>query len=152
MAFDTQALLNAVTTAATSTEYSVLTANEEFVGLIKEVKLDSGKSNDGRDWYKANVIIEASGQKVREALNNGRDKANVRYGIWLDVTESGGLAGGPGVNVPLGKLREAVGQNKAGQEWGFQRLVGQNIIFSGKHRTGDNGELFYDVTKVLPLS
>jgi hypothetical protein len=150
MAFDANALLNAVTTAATSTEYSLLPQGEEFTGLIKEVKLETG-SKDGRDWAKANIMVEASGQKVRDALNNGRDKVTIRYGLFLDISESGGLASGPGSNVPLGRLRDAVGQNKAGDPWKFQDLVGQNIIFTVRHRKVDE-EVFQDIAKILPLS
>lgn len=150
MAFDANALLNAVTTAATSTEYTLLPPGEEFTGLIKEVKLETG-IKEGREWAKANILVEASGQKVRDALNNGRDKVTIRHGLFLDITESGGLATGPGVNVQLGKLREAVGQNKAGDPWKFQDLVGQNVIFTVKHRKVDE-EVFQDIAKILPLA
>lgn len=148
MAFDANALMNAVTTAATSTEYPVLPEGEEFTGRIKDVKLETG-TKDGRDWAKCNVMLETSGQKVKEAI--GRDSAQIRYGFFLDVTESGGLASGDGMNVKLGKLREALGQNRAGQSWSFKDLIGHNIIFTVKHRKVDD-EIFQDVAKVMPLA
>lgn len=61
----------------------------------------------------------------------GRDEVLVRYKCFLDFVEgSNALALGPGSNVGLGRLRDAVGQNIPGQPWRFGMLKGQ--VFNGE--------------------
>lgn len=55
----------------------------------------------------------------------GRDIVTVNQSILLDLTPEGGLDMGKGKNIQLGRLREAVGQNVAGQPWGPVMLDGQ---------------------------
>lgn len=56
-----------------------------------------------------------------------RDKISIRYSIILDLNEAGMLDVGPGRNVGLGRLREAVGQN-TDDEWSFNQLLGQPLV------------------------
>ncbi len=54
-------------------------------------------------------------------------KPTVRQTIWLDMNGVK-LDMGPGKNISLNKLRAAVGQNKAGQKWDANMLVGAGPV------------------------
>lgn len=53
--------------------------------------------------------------------------------IWLDISGSGGLDTSKGKNVGLGKLRDALGQNREGQPWSPGMLVGQVALIRVGH-------------------
>jgi len=83
----------------------------------------------------------------------GMDRLVVRQGIFLDIEPNGVIALGPNKNVKLGRLREAVGQNKPGP-WNFQMLKGAGplrISVSIKPDREDPTILYNRVDKTLPL-
>ena len=53
----------------------------------------------------------------------GMDRLTVRQGLFLDIGANGAIAIGPNKNVKLGRLRDAVGQNKD-CKWNFAMLKG----------------------------
>lgn len=151
MSFDPAALLAATTTNAGSTEFLLLPTDEEFVANIK-IDPDPAKAfgfgtKDGKDWQKLNVQMELSGQRISELLS-GRDKRTITYGVMLDLTPSGGLDMGKGMNVMLNQLRDAVGQRREGQKWGISELNGQTVRVKIKHRKGEGDKMYEDIAKV----
>lgn len=83
----------------------------------------------------------------------GQDKPMARQSIFLDFTPEGALDLSKGKNVQLGKLREALGQNRDGREWSFRQLQGGMAVVSVSHRPDEKtGEVFADVKKVANLS
>jgi hypothetical protein len=99
-------------------------------------KLDATSEKEER------VILEvtwiALSKEAREAT--GLENPQVRQTIWLDTNPSGGLDTGKGKNVGLGRLREAVGQNRAGKSWSFNHLNGALADILVKHRPGRDGD------------
>jgi len=90
----------------------------EFPGVIKSVTprtLPSGSAV-------VDVVWGIDSPEV--ASVTGIANPTVRQSLWLDLTESGGLDFSKGKNVQLGRLREAVGQNKAGKAWAPSMLMG----------------------------
>jgi hypothetical protein len=81
----------------------------------------------------------------------GLEKNTVRQSIWLDMHE-GKLEVGPGKNIGLGRLREAVGQNKPGKEWAPSHLNQQmaTIQVKGQLNKMDN-EIYAQVSRVSKL-
>jgi hypothetical protein len=72
--------------------------------------------------------------------------------ISLDLTPEGLLDSGEGMNVDLGRLREAVGQNEEGVAWNFSMLLGQQFagtIVHGVSKT--TGEKLANVRQVRPV-
>lgn len=67
----------------------------------------------------------------------------VSFETFIDVTEEEELDTSPGKNTGLGQLREAVGQNEEGQDWGIEDLVGQPIKIMVTHRTNADGSRTY---------
>lgn len=54
-------------------------------------------------------------------------KPSVRQTIWLDMNGTQ-LDMGKGKNISLNKLREALGQNRAGQKWNYKMLEGAGPV------------------------
>ena len=69
----------------------------------------------------------------------------------LDLTPSGSLDTSKGKNIGLGRLREAVGQNKPGQAFSFQNLPGLMAKITIKHRLVDD-DTFAEVKGTAPLN
>jgi hypothetical protein len=71
----------------------------------------------------------------------------VKYGIMLDLNESGGIDTGKGRNVPLGRFREALDLNKPGQPFAFRMIAGRPVKVSIKHRI-EGDQIYSDVAAV----
>lgn len=86
----------------------------------------------------------------------GRDQVIVTKQIILDIDDNGGLDFGTNKNVPLGQIREAVGQNVPGA-WSVSQLRGagpcmvkvEHITF--KRKDGSEGKRA-EVTRVVKIS
>lgn len=77
----------------------------------------------------------------------------VRQGIFLDVTESGGLDMGPFKNAELNKLREVFGLNATGLKWSFADFIGKPAKIKVEQRVNkdDANNPFTNVTAVTKL-
>lgn len=65
----------------------------------------------------------------------GLPEPTVRQKLWLDLTPQGALASGANMNIGLGKVRDAVGQNKAGKKWAPSMLIGASALVHVGSRT-----------------
>lgn len=117
----------------------------EYTAVITDVKCRQWQAKD--DPSKSGLALdlqwELDDAAVKELL--GRDKVTVKQDIMLDITESGGLDMGKGRNVSLGKLREAMGLNVAGQPFAFSMLNGRVAKVVVSHRI--DGEQIYAKVK-----
>lgn len=89
--------------------------------LFRTGEIKKGE-NAGKEWVAASIPLLIVDEAVQSAL--GREKVVVFDDFFLDFDDTGSLAFGPNKNIKLGKLRTAVGQNQAGQPWGFHMLQG----------------------------
>lgn len=143
-AFDPDLILNQQTTDATDTNF-VPVPEGEFRAAIDEIK---PRTAGDKPVLEVKWIIDDDTVRAE----TGMDKPSVRQTLWLDLTTQGGLDMGKGKNVGLGKLREALGQNRPGQAWMPGMLVGGVALVSIKHRAGkEAGEIFADVKGVTAL-
>jgi hypothetical protein len=72
-------------------------------------------------------------QSVKDEI--GRDRVTARQSLIVDVNEQGtGLDFSKGKNIQLNRVREAVGQNVAGQPWAPQMLGGRTALITIDHR------------------
>lgn len=76
----------------------------------------------------------------------GMERLTVRQGIFLDVEPDGRIALGPNKNVKLGRLRAAIGQNKAGA-WNFAMLEGAGPLMISVSIDGD----YNRVDRTMPM-
>jgi hypothetical protein len=103
----------------------------EFRAMIDDFGEDAwrtfqGKKDPSKDYtmFAPPFVIQDPG--VQAEL--GRDKVVVYHkGIFIDIGPDGGLDTAKGKNVDLGRLRDAVGQNKPGP-WNFNMLKGAGPV------------------------
>jgi hypothetical protein len=144
--FDAEAFMNSSTTDANSTAYTPVPEGEfqASVASVTPRVTGTGKALLNLGW-------KVDDETVRN--ETGMAEPMVYQTIWLDVTESGGLDTGKGKNVGLGKLRDALGQNKPGQPWSPGMMVGQVAIVRVGHSIDkrDNVTIQAEVKAVAAL-
>lgn len=145
--FDPNAFLQATFEESNSTE-SIPIPVGEYPALVDKVDIVAWASRDGtKNGLKLQLIWNIMDEEVRTVT--GRAENKVRQDIMLDLTEGGMLDMGKGMNVRLGKLREATGLNVPGEAFGFPMFAGRMAKVSIKHRAGEQpGELFAEVGAV----
>jgi hypothetical protein len=97
------------------------------------------------------TIMEVTWSILDESVKKetGLPEPTVRQTIWLDLDAQGKLAAGAGKNVSIGRLREALGQNKPGKPWAPAHLVGGMAKVSVKSTVNKrDGETYSEVDKV----
>lgn len=112
----------------------------EYLAVAKEIKARPWTSKDGLSAGVALDIVWDLELPAEVQATIGRDKATLKQGIMLDLSEDGrSLDLGKGKNVALGRLREAIGKNKPGVPFGFGEIPGQACKVLVKHRLDDKG-------------
>lgn len=140
--FNPDTFMSTETTDANATTYEPVPEGE-FQAVIDSVQ--------PRVTPKGTPLLEVTWQIDAPGIEAAHER-KVRQTIWLDVTESGGLATGKGKNVQLGRLREAVGQNTPGQPWSPSMLLGNVASVTVKHRFSEDGsEIYTDVKGVTKV-
>lgn len=126
----------------------------EYVAAVKDIKARTGVSQkSGNEFLALDVIWEIDDVEGRVKSATNRDVNTVTQQMFLDRNGSGGIATGAGQNISLGKLREAVGQNKTGMPWSPTMLKGAVARISVAHRLDDKDpNVVYDgVNKVAKI-
>ena len=143
--FDPEVFMNQSTEAEMDT-HVIPVAENEYPAVIDSVTPRSGISEKG-PW--ATLDISWLVTDAEESERTGREKLIIRQSLFLDVDEQGLLAVGQGKNLQLGRLREAVGQNRPGN-WSPTMLVGQAATVLVSHRIYE-GETYDEIKKVREL-
>lgn len=118
--FDPQAFLNtAEVNGAMDTTQTTIPERDDYIGTIKDMKIRTAKDSVIVDvtWSILNLD-----DAVKAELN--LQEPTVRQSIFLDFDGNGRLATGPNMNLGLGRVREALGQNVPGQPWRLLMLKG----------------------------
>lgn len=117
--FDPQTFLNSEVAGVMETNYTPVPGNDYTATIddiiAREVTTERGTS------IVLDILHLIHDEALKEKL--GMERLIVRQGIFLDVGPRGEILLGPNKNVKLGRLRAAVGQNKAGP-WNFGMLKG----------------------------
>lgn len=106
-------------------------------------------SKNGKPWMMLEVRIMLTDPNMATLLQ--RENPSVRYSFFIDLDEQGKPDFRPQRNVNLGKLRDAVGQNKAGP-WSFSMLKGQPVKVKTKQKKADSGDTYSEVVAVTKAS
>lgn len=141
--FNPDLFLNSEIEDANATEY-VPIAEGEYNLVIKS--LTAGTTDKGA--AKLDLVVIVDDEEVRQ--ETGMNEPTIKYTVWLDITESGGLDFGKGKNVALGRLREACEQNVPGKPWSPASLIGSVVRGTIKHRFHED-KVFADVKGVTRL-
>ena len=146
--FDADSFLNSSISGANDTVV-VPVPEGEYTGIIQDVKASQWQSKDGTSTGVAlDVTWLVEDEDVKAKL--GRPTVTVRQGIMLDTTTEGGIDTGVGRNVPLGRLREAVGKNDPKEKFSFGQLPGLAATIVVKHRI-DGENTYAEVKGVAKL-
>lgn len=111
----------------------------EWVAKIEKVdfRQSQGKKDPSQTYTFADITYEVDNDEVRRTCD--REKVTVRQSLIVDVTPDGkGLDMAKGKNVGLNRVRDAVGQNVAGQPWAPSMLEGKVCKVKVKHRPDEN--------------
>lgn len=149
--FNPDLFLDQTTTEANDTKFTPVPV-AEYVAIIDEVKARqfADKNDSTKTYTSLDVKWLIDDENVKALL--GRDKVTVQQSVFLDITESGGLALGKGQNIALGKLREAVGLNNPGQAFAPSMLNGRMAKIAVTHRDGkEPGDKIASVSAVTKL-
>ncbi len=124
--FNPATFLQTSVTGANSTEIPQLPpADYDF----QIVNVPAPKLFEGKDG-KEDSIIWKIGCKCLNPPEDGVTYGNMNYDVFLDILPNGALDLSEGKNVNLGRLRAAINQNSAEEEWNPLNMMGQ--IFVGK--------------------
>mgnify|MGYP001049135180 CR=1 FL=1 len=149
MLFDPDSILSTPVSGAMSTR-PITIPDGEYAAAIVSVRARQINRSDGSTGVVMDVtwrILDTSDLKDKNLANQ-----LVRQSIFLDLTPEGALDLGPGKNIRLGRLREAVRQNDPGRPWAPSQLQGQIARIRVTHRVDEStGEVYNDVGQVAPL-
>ena len=147
--FNPDQFLDMQVTESNSTE-AIPVPVGEYTAVIGEVKCRPWQKKDDPSvaGLALDITWELDDEAVKELL--GRSKVTVKQGAMLDLTDSGGLDMGKGRNVTLGRLRDAVNLNQAGQPFAFSMLVGRIAKVKVDHRINGD-QIFAEVKAVAKL-
>ena len=140
--FDKNLFLGGTTTEQGSTEYTPIPENENgYPAVISKVDVRQEAGKDGTLMTLLDVTWDLSDNDGSIEAATGLKKNTVRQGFFLDITADGrGLDMGKGKNVPLNKLRDALGQNVAGQAWAPNMMMGKFAIVKIKQTMSEKGD------------
>lgn len=153
MTLDPNAFLSMTVDGANSTQLELIEEGDYTAQIIsveaRKIDFRSGE-RAGTSGVGIDIIWEVTDEEVRKKLGY---TPKPRQSMILDLTSSNGLDMAKGKNVALGRLREAVGQNKDGQAWGPSMLKGCVATISIKHRTDkeDPAKVYAEVRGVKGL-
>lgn len=102
----------------------------------KDVDVTYGVSQkNNKAWLRLDLTLIYTDPNLAAQLK--RDVVKGRWGIMLDLDDNGKVDFRPQRNVTLGKLRDAVGQNRSGP-WNFNMLKGAVIKVKVAHEPNPN--------------
>lgn len=132
MSFDPSTFLNQTFDEALDTKVIPCPVGE-YLGLAEKVEVKPWAARDGSSsGLKLEIMWNIEDDNVRQLL--GRDKILVKQDQMLDLTDTGQLDLGKGKNVGLGRIREALGLNTAGEPFSFAMIQGRMAKVKVSHR------------------
>lgn len=152
MTFDPDQFMNETYEEANDTKY-VPVPEGEYPAIIEKVELKQVEGKDGKSFYPLEVTWNIQDQGVQDLL--GQEVVRIRQSLYIDFNAAGtAMDFGKGKNIQLGKLREALGLNTAGQRFSLKSLEGQSAkVWVKQTPKKDDPETIYaNVTKVAPLN
>lgn len=144
--FDPNSFMQASFTESNSTTFTPVPEGEYTAAIMNPDDLKMRTIDNGSLILDVKWTIDDP--QVKEVT--GLDTNSVRQSIFLDVTADGGLDFSKGKNIQLGRLREALDQNQAGQPWSFSNLIGSVARVIVTHRLG-NDQIFSAIKTVTKL-
>ena len=139
--FNPEQFLQTTIEAAGDTRYFPVPIGSDYKGQIKKIDLRQFETdkNPGVKYTVVEIIWHILGEEAKKATE--QEEPLARQSIFLDLLPNGALDFGKNKNVQLSRLRDALGQNKAGKKWAFNHLVGGQASVQVAHDVNkDTGE------------
>ena len=155
--FDAEQFLDSTTTEA-GEKRDNLPTSQPYNVEIGEVKARAvqGKKDATQSYlfFDFPMVIDLKNEYPEVAAKIGIDKLTLKYGVSVDLTESGAMDWSKGKNSGLRILREATVTNVAGQPWNARMLTGRRVQVMLKLREYPEGSsnLIEDVKSVAKIS
>jgi hypothetical protein len=143
--FNVEQFLNETVDAAELDTQRIPVPSGEYLGQIGtekgDVDLKTGLSKKNqKPWMALQLKVRITDANLAAQLKRDPNEPIVLYyNTFVDLNEQGKTDWRPQKNINLGKIRSAVGQNKAGP-WSFMQLAGQPVKVSVKQKPGEDGE------------
>jgi hypothetical protein len=136
--FDPNEFLDQVIEGENSTSITPCPVGEYLALATKiQVKPWASKDDPSNAGLKLVVTWEIQDESVKTFCD--RDKVFVNQDLMLDLVDgTNNLDMGKGKNTGLGRLREAIGQNKPGQRFAYSMIVGSLAKVSVAHGVNKN--------------
>jgi hypothetical protein len=132
MSFDPNTFLN-MTVEETNDTKSIPCPAGEYLALAEKVDIKTWSARDGSSsGLKVDILWDIQDENVKALL--GRDSVKVGQQQMLDLTDTGQLDMGKGKNIGLGRIREALNLNVAGQPFSFGMIQGRMAKVIVSHR------------------
>lgn len=135
---------------------SIEKANETVYTPIPEgdyqAMVDKIEGRKAKDSPLLDITFEILDDNLKEKMD--QEKLTVRSSVFLDVDDNGMLAFGMNKNVRLGKLRDALGQNKDGKPWSPRMLEGAGPLVINVTQRPDKDDpsvVYNDVRRFSPM-
>ena len=145
--FDPTEFLNSTITEATDTTFTPVPVGEYLAIAEKvDVRQWQGKADPSKSGLALDIVWDIQDENAKTIC--GRDKITCKQGIMLDLSDSGGLDMSKGKNIGLGKLRDALDLNTAGQPFSFGMITGRMAKVVVSHRIADQ-DIFAEIKKVV---
>lgn len=144
--FDAGLFLNTASDAPLATRSEPIPVGE-YLGVIKDLAVRSGMGKDGKQWISLDIQYQLDAPDVAAKLN--RKELVARQSNFIDLDASGKLTTGPNQNVWLGKVKDAVGQNRPGIPLGALKGAGPVKVFVGHRADKNDATIVYDEVKAV---
>ena len=144
--FDPDTFLDTSTEKANETVYTPVPEGD-YQAMVLKVEGRSANESPLLD-----VTFEILDEEIKKTMD--QETVTVRSSIFLDLDDNGMLSFGMNKNVRLGKLRDALGQNKDGKPWMPRQLEGAGplmINVTQRPDKNDSSIIYNDVRKFAPM-
>lgn len=150
--FNADTFLDETVTGAHETKYPVIPPSE-YPAVSKSInarEMPNKKEPEKGPFTVLDIVWEIDDAGVKEAT--GLDNPTCRQSVFLDIHEDK-LDMRDKKNIPLGRLREALGLNDASRPFSFRDLVGQPAIVRVEQSPNPNDpeNPYSNVTKVAQV-
>ena len=147
--FDPNTFLNMTVEETNDTKIIPCPAGE-YLAVAEKVDIKSWAARDGSSsGLKVEILWDIADENVKAML--GRDSVKVQQQQMLDLTDTGNLDMAKGKNVGLGRIREALGLNVAGQPFSFGMIQGRMAKVIVSHRAVGE-DLYAEIKKIAAAS
>jgi len=137
--YDPQTFASMTFTGSNATESVPHPIGEHlFVITKQEITAWQGKQDTTKSGLKCTLALESVDPDGSIKALTGREKNSLRYEMMLDLTPEGGLDMGKGMNVRLGRAREACNINDPTRPFAFDMFIGHQVKGLVSHETYKN--------------